>query len=95
MRTVYRYDLQHGGRGVNLVDPKVVHVGAAPDLPEGDYTPTVWIEHTIDPLPGDLHRKVLLTFIGTGHPIPDDAPQHVGSCVIGPFCWHVYAGGLP
>lgn len=69
--------------------PRIIHFG--PD-PQG--TPCVWIEH--DPTvvrvrlePVDRLRPFHWYIVGTGHTIPD-GQRHAGSCVDGPFVWHVY-----
>ena len=46
--------------------------------------PTIWIEH-------DENDPIAIYVVhGTGHSIPDDGREHVGSCLCGQFVWHVY-----
>jgi hypothetical protein len=82
VRTVWKYTLSPD---VPLpIHGKPIHVGVDPT---GDPSlPTVWVE--LDPDGADL--PTVLTFIGTGHPVP--AGYHVGSVVtpVG-LVWHVYA----
>jgi hypothetical protein len=102
-RTVWKYtlipdetiDIEGGA-------PRVVHVGVDPlaldrAAKAREYgviapvieanVPTVWVE--LDP---DGRGEMLsLTFIGTGHPVPEDM-THVGSCITpAGLVWHCYA----
>lgn len=51
---------------------------------QGSGTPTVWIDHNTDTQERDEY-----VFFGTGQTITG-AWVHVGSCICGPFVWHVY-----
>lgn len=53
------------------------------DWQQNKTLPTIWIEYEPGVTPDTTY-----TFIGTGHPVP--AGEHVGSCICGPFVWHVY-----
>ena len=92
-RVVWKYTLEpdrvttiEGG------DPRVVHVDVDPAsylnvaLAQSNL-PTVWVELE----PGGV-GVILLTFVGTGHPVPEDFDMtHVGSCVTpAGLVWHVY-----
>lgn len=54
-----------------------------------DETPTVWVEHRLSVAP---EEKMLLTLVGTGHPINEPGLEHVGStvCANGHLVWHVF-----
>jgi hypothetical protein len=53
-------------------------------------TPSVWVE-----LEPDVGGRISVTFIGTGHPVPENA-EHVGSCVTpAGLMWHVYSRRTP
>jgi hypothetical protein len=85
MRTVHKFPFRDTspitapGR-----DPRVVHVGIDPS---GDpLMPCVWVEYD----PDWWDTTITLSFIGTGHPVPDNA-THVGSVAIpAGLVWHVY-----
>jgi hypothetical protein len=86
MRTVHKFPFREESNItiINGGDPKVLHVGVDPT---GDKSlPTVWVE--LDP--HDKVDQLMLTFIGTGHPVPADG-LHVGSVVtpVG-LVWHIY-----
>ncbi len=50
--------------------------------------PTVWVEHSSES--PDHSNPDHYYIFGTGHSIPDEGLEHVGSCFSGPFVWHVY-----
>lgn len=68
-----------------LVAPRIVHVGHDPADPQP--IPSIWVDHG-DEWYGDL-RALRVTFVGTGHPVPQFA-AHAGSCIVDRFVWHVY-----
>lgn len=62
---------------------KVVHVATQGN----SVAPVLWIEQDSE-LPATETRT--FRFFGTGHPIPADGVEHVGSTIAGQFVWHVY-----
>lgn len=60
---------------------KLLHAGLDPSG-----VPCVWalVNPESTPMP------VRLFVIGTGHPMPDEATNHLGTFVHGPFVWHVF-----
>jgi hypothetical protein len=46
----------------------------------------LWAE--VDPLADRADRTILIR--GTGHDAPDAPARFVGTCLQGPFVWHVY-----
>ena len=62
----------------------IIHVGLDPSG-----TPCIWAEVNTD----DQVRPRAIAVVGTGRPIPEDAPiaRHIGSFVQGRFVWHVYS----
>lgn len=85
MRTVYKYPLE-------LTDSQILHLpsSAKPlsvqlqgnqlclwaDVPAGQFV---------------VEKEVVITIVGTGHPIPPGAVNYLGTVQQGPFVWHVYA----
>lgn len=81
-RVIHKFTFTDTDRIIVTGGIQVVHVGSIhPD----HSMPTVWVERDLDDLPHGL----LLLFVGTGHPIPDDT-AHCGSAICDPFVWHVY-----
>jgi hypothetical protein len=85
MTTIYKYPIE-------ITDEQEIpmpfgaeirHVGLDP---EG--SPCVWaeVENTNTPEP------VRLFIVGTGRRMPDEAANHVGTFIQGPFVWHVFVG---
>lgn len=92
-RVIYKYALTLDGLMLELTAPRVVHVGQDPaheGWPSGS-SPSVWIEHQpeID-VDHPRHSRIELQFVPTGIDVPETPWAHVGSCVCGPFVWHVY-----
>jgi hypothetical protein len=88
MRTIWKYQLIAGNDlRVRLLEPVIIFVSG-----QGEAEPVVWIEHG-GHNPDLLEPTLEITFIGTGHPVPESSEgwNHVGSTVCGPFVWHVYA----
>lgn len=52
-----------------------------------DGTPTLWAE--VDPERGQSFRHVYV--VGTGHEVPADAGQYIGTVQMDAYVWHVYA----
>lgn len=65
----------------------VIHVES-----DGASRLTIWAEVDSAGDPSQLTR--MLFVVGTGHPIPVEAGEHLASVVAPPFVWHVYNGGL-
>lgn len=69
-------------------EPRIIHVGPDPATTNGpnSFLPTVWAE--LDP---DAHDPdcTAVIFVGTGHDVPHGW-DHAGSCILGPYVWHVY-----
>lgn len=51
----------------------------------GNLSVEVWTEEA----GVDVEESRQVRVFGTGHNVPDDA-EHIGSCIAGPFVWHVY-----
>jgi hypothetical protein len=83
-RVVWKFPIPFDWLTVTGGDPRVVLVAVDPASPEYNM-PTVWVELE----PGGV-GSLALTFIGTGHDVPEGA-SHVGSCItpVG-LVWHVY-----
>ena len=82
-RTIWKFTLEPGVTAIRGYTPIVRHVGVDPAAL--DNLPTVWVE--LDPVGDDI---VEVTFIGTGHPVPDNI-GFVGSVVTpAGLVWHVY-----
>lgn len=84
MRTVWKYDVP---------DEQAFTL----DLPAGavirhtdtqDGVRRLWAE--VDQLEQEL-RPRRFAIVGTGHPIPEYATEHVDTWQAGPFIWHLYA----
>ena len=90
-KVIYRYRVTVGNID-SVVAPSGTVVLVAADRGGKSDVVEVWIEHEAHdgaamPGPG----SITLNVYGTGHPIPDEENVHVGSCISGPFVWHVYA----
>lgn len=48
---------------------------------------TAWA--LVNPL-APVARRTFAT-VGTGHPVPAETPEHVGTVLVGGFVWHVFA----
>lgn len=90
MKTVWKYQTIIGQvTRVPQLPPgsRVVHVAPG----ENSETLQFWIERGID---GDImnrqHRPANFYVFGTGHNIPDHF-LHVGTAIMEPFVWHLYA----
>lgn len=87
MAAIWKYPLASKwleDAGVHMVRP--VHVGHDP---QGNAS--IWVE--VDPDGPPTRCKV--SIVGTGEPIPEDAGQHAGSFVEGPFVWHIFMAITP
>lgn len=69
-----------------MVAPRIIHVGKDPA--SSSPFPSIWVDHG-DLWYGSDEHELQVTFVGTGHPVPQHS-RHAGSCQIGPFMWHVY-----
>lgn len=85
MTTVYKYPFQITPRQQMLLPPgrQIIHVG-----PDPDGKLCLWA--IVDEARGVMNETLWL--VGTGQQLPDgvSAQQHIGSCVNGPFVWHVF-----
>lgn len=93
-RVVWKFPLDAEVTQFNLCEPVVRHIGVDPAGP--GTLPCAWIEHTRNPVTGmrgtERMAIIYLTIVGTGHPIPDDTGDFVGTAVTpSGFVWHVYA----
>jgi hypothetical protein len=90
VRTVWKYPLSPDyATRIDGGDPRVVHVGVDPAAATDHdrNCPTAWVELE----PDGIGDHLMLVFVGTGHSIPWQDYQHVGSCVTpGGLVWHVY-----
>lgn len=85
-KVIYRYRVPVDDVDFETPTGQVVHVAADRD---GDPSIVeVWVEHPHE-IPGA--GGITLNVHGSGHLIPDGESVHVGSCISGPFVWHVYA----
>lgn len=84
MRTIYKYPLL-------LTDSQILHLpSSAKPLSaqlQGDQL-CLWAEVEDEWNPG---KEVVISIVGTGHPIPPGAVNYLGTVQQGPFVWHVYA----
>jgi hypothetical protein len=85
LRTIHRYSLSHGTTTIE-VPADYTFLGTA--VRSGDGTPSVWLEV---PWGAPRDHKLRLTFIGTGHPVPERG-THLGTAPVpnSPLIWHVY-----
>jgi hypothetical protein len=51
----------------------------------------IWVECN----DGERSDLVDVFVIGTGHPVPAEAVNYVGTVQMPPYVWHVYTGALP
>lgn len=82
-RKVWKYPLKVQDAAQNLMVPhggKIVHVA------NQNNTPTLWIEVNSN----HVDEQRTFRMFGTGHPIEPAFWEHVGSCIITPFVWHIY-----
>lgn len=85
MRTIWKFPIDLGDL-VTVVMPAgatVIHVDT-----QGGHL-TMWAEVDSRHAPEERHFVV----VGTGHPVPDLADEHVASWQQGPFVWHLYTVG--
>lgn len=82
-KVIYKYTLNQTQQEVPPGRPVLV----AQQHPNQQH-PTLWVEHDLDRM--RIKKKVMV--IGTGHEFMAAGPglEHIGSCVCGPFVWHVY-----
>jgi hypothetical protein len=84
MKSIYKYPLLAyvDRQQVQLpVGAEIVHVE------QQNGVPTLWALVTSDPLWPTEFRTIL--FVGTGHTLPGEHHDHIGSYTEGPFVWHV------
>jgi len=85
MTTIYKYPIRIEDEQMIEMPfgAKCIHVGLDPDE-----TPCIWakVESTNTPEP------VRVFIAGTGHPLPDEPAEHVGSFKQAGFMWHVFIG---
>lgn len=80
MKVIYKYPLEVCACTIDLpVFSKIVCVH------EQNYTPTLWIEQD----PNAAKEAITFFVCGTGESIPGNS-NHVGTCFIGSYVWHVY-----
>ena len=88
MRTIYKYpipresnnapfevELPHGG--------EVLYFNVDPKID----SPCMWAQVRTD---RELVKRSFI-LVGTGYPIPPNAGMYYGSCVDGPYVWHLYS----
>lgn len=84
MRTIYKYPL-------DLTDSQILHLpSSAKPLSvqlQGEQL-CMWAE--VNTGVGG-RKEVVITIVGTGHPIPPGAVHYLGTVQQGQFVWHVYA----
>lgn len=82
MKTIFKYKLQ-------IQDRLVLEIplsGHQFKIFQGDFAPFLYcIVDTDAPL-----RRVIVTIVGTGRPIPDDVSYWVDTIRDGAFFWHVF-----
>lgn len=86
MKTIFKYKLQ-------IQDQQVFEIplsGHQFKILQGDFAPFLYcIVDTDAPM-----RRVIVTIVGTGNPVPDDCSYWVGiikgTIKIGSFIWHVF-----
>ena len=85
MRTVWKFPFMLLGQ-IGLQMPQGAKILLVqPQIGQGNW-PTMWAEIDTDaPL---VERYFLLT--GTGHPIPENAGEHIASFQHGAFVWHLW-----
>lgn len=83
MKKVFKYPLDYAEVNVvpMIAGANIIHVGAQNGIV------TMWaLVSDADSIESRRFR-----IIGTGHELPKDiALDHIGSCVIEPFVWHVF-----
>jgi hypothetical protein len=84
MRSIFKYQLHVGG--VTHQIPAASSVRYLGRDPSGE--PCAWVELDPDNTTDRVTKE--FTVFGTGHLIPDDAGEYVGTFVESPFVWHVY-----
>lgn len=91
-RVIYKYALTLDGLTLELTAPRVVLVAQDPnhEIVGHGAAPSVWIEHQPESDASPRLTRIDLQFVPTGIDVPPVPWQHVGSCVCGPFVWHVY-----
>lgn len=84
MLTVWKYDVpDEQAFTLNLpVGAVIRHAGTLADVRY------LWVE--VDNLEQET-RPRRFVIVGTGHPIPEFATEHVDTWQAGPFVWHLYA----
>lgn len=82
-KTIWKFpiDIVSKQRVVVPYEAEILHVGLDPAE-----QPCIWclVE------PGNTQEPIDLFIVGTGHPAPFDAEQHIGSFVQKSFVWHVF-----
>ena len=87
-RTIWKYPF-HVNDSVVIEMPvgaKIIPFVAAARLEYGERGLVVWAE--VDPEAEREDR--VLHVVGTGNPMPQRPMRHIGTCIAGPFVWHVY-----
>lgn len=84
-RVVYKYEL--AGDAIRIPKGKVLLVAQQDHIE----VPTVWVEHPLDNKGVlDWDNTMTLIKIATGQQFQLWAHAHVGSCICGPYVWHIY-----
>lgn len=89
MRQVWKYRLELVGHQVLHMPAgaELLHLGIQPASTVADDSSIVlWAD--VDPAVGVVPREFYVR--GTGHGIPDDVQQYVGTVQQGSFVWHVF-----
>lgn len=82
MRTVYKYPISKESIEGTLMIPggyKILHFNMQA------YVPTLWVE--VDPMEEEVEFNYAI--FGTGWKISDEY-EYVGTCLDGPYVWHLY-----
>lgn len=83
-RTIWKYPLDIGTTTLPVTMARPIHIGLDP---QGQ--PCIWIEVDLAAQTTDL----IVSILGTGHPIPEGVGEHFVSFTDGPFVWHAYIAG--
>lgn len=88
MRRIYKYPLH-----ISHSQTVAIHDGAKVLHVDNQYgVLTMWAEVNVSDTNPTVYETVYV--VGTGNPVPDMAKHHLGSVIIDPFVWHVYAEDL-
>jgi hypothetical protein len=86
MTRIWKFPLKLIERQVISVPANAKALTVQMQLNGGDEIPTVWMQ--VDPDAPTGPRT--FTIVGTGHPVPDNAGEYLGTVQELGFVWHVY-----